>query len=106
MAIIPSVEDYLRPIVDELRSDVFQQRLKMAERLINFPSEKMSELHLEEWYFNYWRILGMFQYVNDPPEQKEPPARQLLSMVSNVHDSVRRQYFALALLLFGKVRES
>lgn len=93
MALVPSVEDYLRPIVDELRLDVFQQRLKMAERLINFPPEKMSALHLEEWYFNYWRLLGMFQYVNDPPEQKEPPARQQVCKIRYGVNTSRWHYY-------------
>ena len=104
--IIPDLDFFIQQVVDESRLDVFNQRLKMAERLANFPPEKMSELHLADWYGQYWKLLDILQYVNEPQEQKDNIARQIWQAALSTDNLVRRQYFSLALLLFGRIRES
>ena len=104
--IFPEVNFFVQPIVDELRLDVFKQRNKMAERLANFPPEKMSELHLADWYGQYWKLLDILKYTNEPQEQKLNIARQIWTAATAADNPVQRQYFALALLMFGVSRES
>lgn len=103
--IIPDLEFFAQQINNELRADLPTQRMKIAERLMNFPPKKMSELHLQDWYGVFWRLIDVFQYSNDPPQNKENAVQQILQFVQRDSDAVRRQYFALALLLFGKVQE-
>lgn len=75
---IPDVNFFAQEISNELSADFPTQRIKMAERLINFPAEKISELHLQDWYGVYWNILNLSQYVNEPPQNKESAARQII----------------------------
>ena len=104
--IFPEVDFFVQPIVDELRLDVFQQRNIMTERLANFPPEKINELHLADWYGQYWKLLDILKYTNEPQEQKLKLARQIWTAATATDNPVKRQYFALALLMFGVSRES
>ena len=103
--LIPDVEFFAQEISTELQADFQTQRLKTVERLINFPPEKISELHLQDWYGVYWRILNLSQYIGEPPAQTENICTQIIQILSRENNPARRQLFALALLLLGKVQE-
>ena len=102
---IPDLNFFAQEISNELSADFPTQRIKMAERLMNFPAEKISELHLQDWYGVYWNILNLSQYLNEPPQNKESAARQIIELINREVNPARRQLFALALLLFDKVQE-
>ena len=103
--LIPDVDFFAQEISTELQADFQTQRLKTVERLINFPPEKISELHLQDWYGVYWRILNLSQYIGEPPAQTENICTQIIQILSRENNPARRQLFALALLLLGKVQE-
>lgn len=103
--IIPDVEFFEKEIALELQSDFTTQRLKIAERLIDFPPEKMAELHLQDWYSVYWKILDLLQYMNDPPEKLRDFTDRILELIQTEINPIRRQYLALAFLLFGNGQE-
>ncbi len=103
--IIPEVNFFAQEIMKELQEDLPTQRIKIIERLINFPPEKISELHLQDWYSLYWKFAGAVQYLNAPPGQIENVCSQLNQILAREFNPVRRQYFALAFLLLGKIQE-
>lgn len=103
--LIPDLEVFAQQVAGELRQDLPTQRLKVAEKLLNFSPDKMSELHLQEWYGQFWKILDVSPYVKEPPEARDKPAAQISGLLQREFNPTRRQYLALSLLLFGKVRE-
>lgn len=103
--LIPDVQSFAQEIQNELRQDLPTQRIKIAERLMNLPPEKFSELHLQDWYNVYWKILNLFQYINAPNEQTENICNQIKTFTERESNFERRQCFALAFLLFGKTQE-
>lgn len=104
--IIPDIQTFAAEILQESKADFPTQQIKIVERLLNFAPEKMPELHLQEWYRNFWKFAGLAPYMNTTPEVREGVCWQILDLVKRQNNSVRRQYFALALLLLGKVKES
>ena len=103
--IIPDLEFFANEINNELRADLPAQRVKITERLMNFPPEKISELHVQDWYNDFWKLLDIGKYLAVPPEQIENICAQIRQFAARVNDPVRTQYFALALLLFGKAQD-
>ena len=111
--LIPDVQSFAQEIQNELRQDLPTQRIKIAERLMNLPPEKFSELHLQDWYNVYWKFLDIFQYIDifSPPpppihsqtfDLTENVCNKIMQFAEQEYDPVRLQYFALALLLMGK----
>lgn len=103
--IIPDVDFFGQEIFNELQESFTAQRIRAAERLINFSPEKISELHLQDWYGHFWKLVTFLNYVDEPPENVENAAQQVFRLAQNESNPVRVQYFALALLLFGKFKE-
>ena len=103
--VVPDLEFFKNEILEESNADFFTQKLKIAERLINFPAEEISELHLQDWYSVYWKFLNLSQYTDAPTAQVETVCSQLKGFVDRYEDPVRRQYFALVYLFFGKMQE-
>jgi len=103
--IIPDVEFFAQEITQELKENLPTQRGKIVERLINFSPEKISELHLQDWYGAYWKLLDFVQYINEPPQNRENLAKQLIEFANREQNPVKRQYIAFALLLCGKIQE-
>lgn len=92
--LIPDVRDFAAAMAQESRIDI-------AQRLVNYPSAKMSELPLEPWYRQIWK------FASAAPELEESPevVRRILAAAEKFSEPVRRQYFALALLIFGEFRQ-
>ena len=90
----PEVKDFAAEIAQASRMDI-------AQRLVNYPAAKMAELHLEEWYGQIWKFAGAAPELEESPEV----VRQILTAAEKFSEPVRRQYFALALLMFGEFRE-
>ncbi len=67
--IIPDLETFGQEIIQETEADFSEQFILITNRLLNFPPEKISELHLQDWYTEYWKLAYIFQYLNVPPEQ-------------------------------------
>ncbi len=103
--IIPDVEFFENEINKEFQENLTMQRARIAERLINFSSEKMSELHLQDWYSSYWKLVNLLQFVENSKEQTKEIVEKIKPLISQAKNSVHRQYFALAFLLLGDSKE-
>ena len=99
--IIPDIAFFGQEIIKENEADFSEQCTKITDRLINFPPEKISELHLQDWYTEYWKLAYIFQYLNAPPEQVENMCAQIKQFADAYKNPIQQQYFALAFLLFG-----
>lgn len=103
--IIPDVEVFAEEIKNEVQANLTVQRAKVAERLINFSPEKMSELHLQDWYISFWKLANLLQYVENSQKQAKEVLTQIKPLISRASNPVQRQYFALAFLLLGDFQE-
>ena len=103
--IIPSLDSYKDEINKEHQENVIVQYGKTVERLINFPSDKMAELHLQDWYSVYWNLMNMFQYIGNAKAQMAEISTQLKPLVDSTKNPVSRQYLALAFMLIGDIQE-
>ncbi len=104
--IVPDWQVFAQEILSESQLDLATQRQRMTERLIGFPPEKFSELHLEEWYRNYWKLVNLSPYINDSPQKIENVCAQISRLVAKENNPVKKQCFALALFLFGRIQEA
>lgn len=103
--LIPDVEVFAQEIAAESRQSLSTQRLNVAEQLLNFSPDKISELHLQDWYSQFWKILDVSPYVSKPQENDAKTAAQILQSAQTETNPTRRQYLALALLLFGEMQQ-
>ena len=103
--LIPSIQFFAQEIFQELNADLNTQSTKIAERIINFSPQKISELHLQDWYSTYWKLVGLSHNMKLPAEQTKFACNKIMEFANREVNPVRKQYCALALLLFGKVQE-
>ncbi len=104
--IVPDVEFFAQEILSESQLDLPTQRLKLVERLMNFPVDKISEVPFEEWYRNYWKFVSFAPHIVDSPEKVESVCQQILNFTKRINNPLKDQFAALALLLFGKIPEA
>lgn len=98
---IPGVDTLEGRILRESKLDLTAQRMKMTKRLANLSAEKLAEIHLEEWYASFWKLASLAPYLPEAPEISS----QLTTWITlyGAEEPARRQFFALALLMFGKL---
>ncbi|MBR4151731.1 MAG: hypothetical protein IKT98_02090 [Selenomonadaceae bacterium] len=78
----------------------------MTETLLSFPPEAMKTLHLAEFYEDFWKLAGESRRITKFADEEKNISQQILSQVRQENNPVRRQYLALALILFGEFQES
>ena len=103
--IVPDVQDYFDSLRAETSLDFVRQRVAMLNRILNAPPQVISEVHLEEWYNQFWRLAGITAQINKLSEQEEKICEQVLNEGQRV-DNLKRQFFALALILYGKISDA
>ena len=99
--VVPDLEFFKDEIKKESQENLILQYAKTAERLLNFPPEKMPELHLQDWYSVYWNLTNLFQYVQNIQSQTAELLTQIKPLIESEKNPVRRQYLALAFLMLG-----
>ena len=103
--IIPDVQEFLDEIKTELSLDFTKQRAAMLKRILSTPPERFHEVHLEEWYNQFWKLAGITAQINQLADVEEEFCKKLFAEGTAV-DNVRRQYYALSLILLGKLDEA
>ena len=103
--IIPDVQEFFAKLQQEVSLPFQQQRVALVNRIVNTPVKRFAEIHLEEWYHELWRMAATAAQVPPPNPQEEKICANLFSMAQN-SPAPKSQYFALALLLFGKLHEA
>ena len=83
-------------------SDLFYRRLEMAETLLNLPPDFMTDIDLADWYPEFWRLVGEHQRTSKFSAEEKIFCKQLTQDAAKETNPVRRQYFALIFLFFGK----
>ena len=102
---VPDAKDFFDEIKNELSLDFVKQRAAMLKRILNTPPENFHEVHLEEWYNQFWKLSGISAQVNHLADEEEKFCAKLFDEGKKV-DNISRQYYALGLILFGKLDES
>ena len=99
----------LQKIYDELRNENSQdfphQRVAMVNRVLNAPVKVLPEVHLEEWYNQFWRLAGISAQINRLSDEEKNLCAQIFNTAKN-QDTTKKQFFALTLILFGKIDEA
>ena len=101
---IPDLTTVAVKIAREYMQDLREQRIMLAKRLMNLPEEVLAEIHLREWYHNYWYLADKFRRGRLPEEEREL-CKKIIAEAPSL-DTVHKQYAALALILFEKETEA
>ena len=86
--------------------DLFCRRVQMAEILSNLPPEALRQIYLTDFYTEFWKLAGEAQRVTKFAEEEKNISRQVLERVRQEANPVRRQFFALLLIVFGELQEA
>lgn len=78
----------------------------MAEIISRLPLEAMANITFADFYTEFWRLAGEAHRVTKFAQEEKNISRQILSAARQEKNSVRRQYFALALIVFGEFAEA
>jgi len=85
--------------------DLFFRKVQMAEFLSTLPPEAMKTFYLADFYAEFWKLVGEAHRVTKFAEEEKNFSQQILERAHKENNPVRRQYFLLALLMFGKFQE-
>ena len=77
----------------------------MAEFFSTLPPEAMKQIYLADFYLEFWKLAGEAHRVTKFAEEEKNFSQQILERARQENNPVRRQYFVLSLLLFGKIQE-
>ena len=103
--IVPDAQDCFVKLQQELSLNFNQQRVALVNRIVNTPTKRFPEIHLEEWYHELWKMSAVAITAGALNEQEEKICADLFSIAQS-SPSPKSQYCALALVLFGKIEEA
>lgn len=86
--------------------DLFCRRVQTAEIFSSLPPDAMKTLHLTDLYQEFWKLAGDAHRTTKFAEQEKIIAQQLLNQLKSEQNPARRQYLALALIIFDKLQEA
>ena len=103
---IQSLENLLNISRKDQEFDLFYQRFIIAERLINFQIENFSNITMEDWYPDYWKVAGKCKEITKFAIQEHSIMRQIIELTKQEKQPIRMQCLALSLILFNKIELS
>ena len=86
--------------------DLFCRRVQMTEILSSLPPEALKQLYLADFYSELWKLAGEAHHKTKFAEDEKNISRQILSTAQQEANPVRRQFFALLLIMFGEMQEA
>lgn len=86
--------------------DLFCRRLQMAEIFSNLPPEALRQIYLTDFYTDFWKLAGEAHRRTKFAEEEKNISRQVLERARQESNPVRRQFFALLLIIFGELQEA
>lgn len=102
--LIPSAQDFYNKLVKEKSLPFEKQRVEMATRILSTKAHDFNEIHLTEWYGDFWRLAGFTAEFSKIYEADE---KFIAEMIKGETDStIERQLKALVLILFGKLQDA
>lgn len=78
----------------------------MAEIFSNLPPEALRQIYLTDFYTDFWKLAGEAQRRTKFAEEEKNISRQVLERARQESNPVRRQFFALLLIIFGELQEA
>ena len=78
----------------------------MKNILLNLPLETIRDFYLTDFYSDFWKLANETGYSTKFLEDVKVISRHLLEQARQESNPIRRQYFVLALILFGELAES
>lgn len=102
--IVPELEFFKDEITKESQENLIVQYGKITEWLLNFPPEKISELHLQDRYSVFWNLTNLFQYIGTARAQVAEILAQIKPLIETEKNPIRRQYLALSFLMLGEFK--
>ena len=76
----------------------------MADRLSKLAPEQLSQLPTQPWYREYWSLVGEHRRQTRFSVQEKNFYEQTLKMLKMESNALKRQCFALTLLMFGDLK--
>ena len=86
--------------------DLFCRRVQMTEIFSSLPPNALNNLYLADFYADFWKLAGDAHRTTKFAEQEKNIAQQLLNQLNREQNPVRRQYLALALIIFDRLQEA
>lgn len=102
--LVPSAQDFYEKLIREQALNFEGRRSAMAVRILNTPPHEFAEVHLAEWYKEFWKLAGVTAQIAKLSEDAEKSCAEILNKLSN--DPIKRQLQILVLVLFGKLQEA
>lgn len=78
----------------------------MAENFSSLPPEALRQIYLTDFYTDFWKLAGEAHRVTKFAEEEKNISRQILERAQREVNPVRRQFFALLLIIFGEMQEA
>ena len=85
--------------------DLFYRRFQMTEIFASLPAESLKTIYLKDFYTDFWKLAGEAHRVTKFAEEERDIAQQIFTALQREKNSVRRQYLALLLILFGEIEQ-
>ena len=85
--------------------DLFCRRVQVAEKFSRLSPNALNHLYLADFYTDFWKLAGDAHRTTKFDKQEKNIAQQLLDRLKSEKNPARRQYFALALIVFDKLQE-
>ncbi|MBR4642206.1 MAG: capsular polysaccharide synthesis protein [Selenomonadaceae bacterium] len=86
--------------------DLFCRRMQMAEIFSNLPPEVLRQIYLTDFYTEFWRLAGEAHRKTKFYDEEKNISRQILELARQEQNPIRRQVFALLLIVFGEMQEA
>ena len=86
--------------------DLFCRRMQMAEIFSNLPPEVLRQIYLTDFYTDFWKLAGEAHRKTKFYDEEKNISRQILELARQEQNPVRRQVFALLLIVFGEMQEA
>ena len=86
--------------------DLFCRRLQLAEIFLSLPPNALNHLYLANFYTDFWKLAGDAHRTTKFADQEKNIAQQIFDQLKREKNPVRRQYLALALIIFDKLQEA
>lgn len=86
--------------------DLFCRRLQLAEILSSLSPEAMTNITFKDFYSDFWKLVGESHRKTKFQDEEENISQQALEKARQEKNPVRQQFFALTLILFGKLQEA
>ena len=80
--------------------------MQTAEIFSSLPPDALNHLYLADFYADFWKLAGDAHRTTKFAEQEKIIAQQLLNQLKSEQNPARRQYLALALIIFDKLQEA